>query len=181
MLITAQDMTPLDFHHFFLMFGCSLRLLVNLLFDLGGNLKQGNYQNYVETWQTDMRQAYDVASRSIQQLVARGKGYYVRKASAAVLLPGYCVPVGNLSGRESPGKLCSHLEEEIHVIQEHISIGPVYQVKPKHDRGKQRVLQWNLFLPCDVLPLSKQMRVSSKTNQLLSRALPQPENPGESS
>lgn len=72
MLITAQDMTPLDFHHFFLMFGCSLRLLVNLLFDLGGNLKQGNYQNYVETWQTDMRQAYDVASRSIQQLLARG-------------------------------------------------------------------------------------------------------------
>lgn len=162
-------MTPLDFHHFFLMFGCSLRLLVNLLFDLGGNLKQG------------MRQAYDVASRSIQQLLARGKGYYVRKASAAVLLPGYCVPVGNLSGRESPGKLCSHLEEEIHVIQEHISIGPVYQVKPKHDRGKQRVLQWNLFLPCDVLPLSKQMRVSSKTTQLLSMALPQPENPGESS
>lgn len=159
MLITAQDMTPLDFHHFFLMFGCSLQLLVNLLFDLGGNLKQGNYQNYVETWQTDMRQAYDVASRSIQQLLARGKGYYVRKASAAVLLPGYCVPVGNLSGRESPGKLCSHLEEEIHVIQEHISIGPVYQVKPKHDRGKQRVLQWNLFLPCDVLPLSKQSLV----------------------
>ena len=169
MLITAQDMTPLDFHHFFLMFGCSLRLLVNLLFDLGGNLKQG------------MRQAYDVASRSIQQLLARGKGYYVRKASAAVLLPGYCVPVGNLSGRESPGKLCSHLEEEIHVIQEHISIDPVYQVKPKHDRERQRVLQWNLFPPCDVLPLSKQMRVSSKTTQLLSRALPQPENPGESS
>ena len=162
-------MTPLDFHHFFLMFGCSLRLLVNLLFDLGGNLKQG------------MRQAYDVASRSIQQLLARGKGYYVRKASAAVLLPGYCVPVGNLSGRESPGKLCSHLEEEIHVIQEHISIDPVYQVKPKHDRERQRVLQWNLFPPCDVLPLSKQMRVSSKTTQLLSRALPQPENPGESS
>ena len=162
-------MTPLDFHHFFLMFGCSLRLLVNLLFDLGGNLKQG------------MRQAYDVASRSIQQLLARGKGYYVRKASAAVLLPGYCVPAGNLSGRESPGKLCSHLEEEIHVIQEHISIDPVYQVKPKHDRERQRVLQWNLFPPCDVLPLSKQMRVSSKTTQLLSRALPQPENPGESS
>ena len=92
-------------------------------------------------------------------MLARGKGYYVRKASAAVLLPGYCVPVGNLSGRESPGKLCSHLEEEIHVIQEHISIGPVYQVKPKHDRGKQRVLQWNLFLPCDVLPLSKQSLV----------------------
>ena len=128
-----------------------------------------------------MRQAYDVASRSIQQLLARGKGYHVRKASAAVLLPGYCVPVGNLSGRESPGKLCSHLEEEIHVIQEHISIDPVYQVKPKHDRERQRVLQWNLFPPCDVLPLSKQMRVSSKTTQLLSRALPQPENPGESS
>ena len=84
-----------------------------------------------------MRQAYDVASRSIQQLLARGKGYYVRKAFAAVLLPGYCVPVGNLSGRESPGKLCSHLEEEIHVIQEHISIGPVYQVSPNMTVGNR--------------------------------------------
>ena len=179
MLITAQDMTPLDFHHFFLMFGCSLRLLVNLLFDLGGNLKQGNYQNYVETWQTDMRQAYDVASRSIQQLLARGKGYYVRKASAAVLLPGYCVPVGNLSGRESPGKLCSHLEEEIHVIQEHISIGPVYQVSPNMTVGNRGYYNGTYFFL--VMFYHCLNKVSSKTTQLLSRALPQPENPGESS
>lgn len=36
---------------------------------------------------------------------------------------------------------------------------PSLSSKPKHDRGKQRVLQWNLFLPCDVLPLSKQSLV----------------------
>ena len=55
----------------------------------------------------------------------------------------------------------------------------VYQVKPKHGHGKQRILHRNLLLPCDALPLPRQMTVMSNTTQLLSRALPQPQNPGE--
>ena len=81
MLITAQDMKSLDFHHFLLIFCHTLWLPVNLLFNLGSNLQQGNYQNYVKTWQADIRQAHDVLYRSIQQLSARSKGYYDRKAS----------------------------------------------------------------------------------------------------
>ena len=81
MLITAKDMKSLDFHHFLLIFCHTLWLPVNLLFNLGSNLQQGNYQNYVKTWQADIRQAHDVLYRSNQQLSARSKGYYDRKAS----------------------------------------------------------------------------------------------------
>ena len=96
------------FSPFFQMFGHSPWLSVDLLFDLGSDPQQGKYQNYVKTWQVDMRQAYDVASSAMQQLSARSKEYYDRKASSAVLLPGNHVLVKNLSERGAPGKLLSH-------------------------------------------------------------------------
>lgn len=91
------------------MFGRSPLLPVNLLFDLSSD-QWRNYQNYVKTWQGDTRQAYDVESSNIQQLSARSKAYYDRKTSSAVLLPGDCILVRNLSERGEPGKLHSHWE-----------------------------------------------------------------------
>lgn len=84
------------------MFGHSPLLPVNLLFDLSSD-QWRNYQNYVTTWQGDTRQAYDVESSNIQQLSARSKAYYDRKTSSAVLLPGDCILVRNLSERGEPG------------------------------------------------------------------------------
>ena len=83
------------FSPFFLMFGHSPRLLVDLLFDLGNDFQQGDYQDYVKTWQADMRRAYDLASRNTQKSSARSKVYYDKKASTAVLLPGDRVLVRN--------------------------------------------------------------------------------------
>ncbi|KAL9956082.1 hypothetical protein ACROYT_G037505 [Oculina patagonica] len=169
------------FSPFYLMFGRSPRLPVDLLFDLGNDPRQADYQDYVKTWQADMRWAYDLASRKTQNSSARSKVYYDKKASAAVLLHGDCVLVRNLSERGGPGKLRSHWEQQIYVVEERISNSPVYRVKPEHGRGKQRVLHRNLLLPCDALPLPKPTRASSKTTQPRSRVLPQPEDTGESS
>ena len=169
------------FSPFYLMFGRSPRLPVDLLFDLDNDLQQGDFQDYVKTWQADMRRAYDLASRNTQKSSARSKVYYDKKASAAVLLPGDRVLVGNLSERGGPGKLRSHWEEQIYVVEERISDSPVYRVKPELGRGKQRVLHRNLLLPCDALPLPKPTRASSKTTQLRPRVPPQPEDIGESS
>lgn len=169
------------FSPFYLMFGRSPRLPVDLLFDLDNDLQQGDYQDYVKTWQADMRRAYDLASRNTQKSSARSKVYYDKKASAAVLLPGDRVLVRNLSERGGPGKLRSHWEEQIYVVEERISDSPVYRVKPELGRGKQRVLHRNLLLPCDALPLPKPTRASSKTTQLRPRVPPQPEDIGESS
>ncbi|KAL9983193.1 hypothetical protein ACROYT_G005330 [Oculina patagonica] len=135
------------FSPFYLMFGRSPRLPVDLLFDLGNDPQQGDYQDYVKTWQADMRWAYDIASTKTQNSSARSKVYYDKKASAAVLLSGDHVLVRNLSERGGPEKLRSHWEQQIYVVEERISDSPVYRVKPKHGRGKLRVLHCYLLLP----------------------------------
>lgn len=76
------------FSPFYLMFGRSPRLPIDLLFDLDSSPQQGDYQDYVRTWQAGMKQAYDIASRNTMKSSARSKAYYDKKASAAVLCPG---------------------------------------------------------------------------------------------
>ena len=105
------------------MFGRSPRLPTDLLFDLDNSSQQGDYQDYVKTWQAGMKQAYDIAPRNTTKSSARSEAYYDKKASAAVLRPGDRVPVRNLSERGGPGKLRLYWEEQIyiHVVDEHIS------------------------------------------------------------
>ena len=166
------------------MFGRSPRLPIDLLFDLDNSSQQGDYQDYVKTWQAGMKQAYDIASRNTAKSSARIKAYYDKKASAAILCPGDRVLVRNLSERRGPGKLRLYWEEQIytHVVDEHISDSPVYRVKPEHNRGKQRVLHCNLLLPCDALPFPNRPRNLPRSTQLRSQLAPQqPEDTGESS
>ena len=169
------------FSPFYLMFGRSPRLQIDLLFDLDNSPQQGDYQDYVRTWQAGMKQAYDIASRNATKSLARSKAYYDKKASAAVLRAGDRVLDRNLSERGGPGKLRSYWEEQIYIVDEHISDSPVYRVKPEHSRGKQRVLNRNLLLPCDALPLPNRPRNLPRSPQLRSHLTPQPENTGESS
>ena len=98
------------------------------MFNLDNSPQQGDYQHYVKTWQEGTKQAYDIASRNTMKSSARSKVYYDKKASAAVLLPGDCVLVRNLSERRGPGKLCSYWEEQIYIVDEHISDSPVFRV-----------------------------------------------------
>jgi len=127
------------------MFGRFPRLPIDLLFDLDNSPQQGDYQDYVRTWQAGIKQAYDIASRNATKSSARSKAYYDKKASAAVLRPGDCVLLRNLSERGGPGKLCSYWKEQKYIVDEHVYDSPVYRVKPKHSRGKQRVLHRNLL------------------------------------
>ncbi|PFX33474.1 Retrovirus-related Pol polyprotein from transposon 17.6 [Stylophora pistillata] len=152
-----------------------------LLNNLDNSLHHGDYPDYVKTWQASMKQAYDIASRNTTKSSTRSKAYYNKKASAAVLRPGDRVLVRNLSERRGPGKLRSYWEEQIYVVDEHISDSPVYKVKPEHTRGKQRVLHSNLLLPCDALPLSTRPRNLPRSTQLRSQSTPPSAETGESS
>lgn len=128
------------------MFGQSPRLPIVLPVDLDNGPQQGDYQDYVKTWQAGMKQAYDIAYRNTRKSSTRSKAYYDKKASNAEMLPDDRVLVRNLAEREGPGKLRSYREEQIYVVDEHIFDSPVYRVKLEHDRGKQGVLHRNLLL-----------------------------------
>ncbi|XP_073668068.1 uncharacterized protein [Paramisgurnus dabryanus] len=148
------------FSPFYLLYGRSPRLPVDLLFNLQPTEGNESHAEYVEKWQGRMRQAYEIASRTAGKESSRSKQGYDRKIHGVGLQPGGRVLVRNLSQRGGPGKLRSYWENRVYVIVKRRSNdSPVYEVIPEKG-GKMRVLHRNLLLPCDSLPLE-----SSEANQ----------------
>ena len=138
---------------YYLLFGRTPRLPIDLVFNLK-DCAQGDYNTYVQNWQHDMKEAYQIAQQNATKTTERGKEYYNRRVSGGVLQPGDWVLVRNLTERGGPGKLRSHWEHVIHVVVERMGVeSPVYKVKPESGGGRTRVLHRNLLLPCDVLEL----------------------------
>ena len=138
---------------YYLLFGRTPRLPIDLVFNLK-DCAQEDYNTYVQNWQHDMKEAYQIAQQNATKTTERGKEYYNRRVSGGVLQPGDRVLVRNLTERGGPGKLRSHWEHVIHVVVERMGVeSPVYKVKPESGGGRTRVLHRNLLLPCDVLEL----------------------------
>lgn len=157
------------FSPYYLLYGRSPRLPVDLLFNLQPSETSESYAEYVRNWQTRMQQAYQIASKTAAREASRGKRGYDKRAYGAELQPGGRVLVRNLSERGGPGKLRSYWENKIHVVvSRRSSDSPVYEVVPEGG-GKSRVLHRNLLLPCDSLPLdelegnAKQEKVGRQT------------------
>ncbi len=143
------------FSPYYLLYGRSPRLPVDLLFNLQPREAKERYTEYVQNWRNRMRQAYEIASKTAAREAQRGKKDYDRRVHGADLQPGGRVLVRNLSERGGPGKLRSYWESKVHVVVKRRSNdSPVYEVAPEGG-GKSRVLHRNLLLPCDSLPLGK--------------------------
>ena len=140
---------------FYLLFGRSPRLPIDVAFGLQ-NAEDGVAANtpedYAQKWQERMRQAYDIASRHIEQAAAQRKRRYDTRATSAPLHPGDRVLVKNVVPPGGPGKLQSYWQETVHrvISQKNDSI-PVYEVEPENGKGRVKILHRNLLLPCDCL------------------------------
>ena len=139
------------FSQFYLLFGRSPRLPVDLMFGLSREDTRMTHAEYTEKWKVAMQDAYDLASRisPSQQMMERRQ--YDPKVWFSSLQPGDQVLVCNLSERGGPGKLRSHWEQEVLIIMEKRGDLAVYEVTPEGRRGKSRMLHRNLLLPCDFL------------------------------
>lgn len=143
------------FSPFYLLFGRSPRLPIDLLFDLRPEGEQGTYQDYVDKWRDRMTEAYQIASKSANEEAARGKGYYDRKIYGADLQPGGRVLIRNLTEKGGPGKIRSYWEDKVYVIAgRKCKDSPVFEVRPEDGKGRTRILHRNLLLPCDFLPIN---------------------------
>lgn len=141
------------FSPYYLLYGRSPRLPIDLLFNLQPREAKETYNEYVQNWQKRMRQAYEIASKTAAREALRGKTGYDKRVHGTDLQPGGRVLVRNLSERGGPGKLRSYWESKVHVVLKRRSNdSPVYEVAPEAG-GKSRVLHRNLLLPCDSLPL----------------------------
>ena len=141
------------FSPYYLLFGRTPRLPVDILFNLPSQEQQVSYGEYVARWQAQMKEAYEIASATAQKEALRGKRHYDQKTYGAQLHPGSRVLLRNLTERGGPGKLRSHWEDAVYVVVSQKSPDiPVFEIKPERG-GRSRTVHRNLLLPCDSLPV----------------------------
>ena len=75
------------FSPFFLLFGRSPRLPVDVIFGIEPNASL-NYPTYVKEWQSAMKEAYALASKRSESSGQKGKKQYDTKVNSSVLQPG---------------------------------------------------------------------------------------------
>ncbi|KAI3369564.1 hypothetical protein L3Q82_024377 [Scortum barcoo] len=146
---------------FYLLFGRSPRLPVDMVFGLCTESDSCNQRDYVEKWKQGMEEAYAIANKHAQQAAERSKKHYDTKVRSSVLQPGDRVLIKNLTPRGGPGKLSDYWEDAVHtVVKQMGSDLLVYEVRPERGKGRSRVLHRNLLMPCDHLPFEKQPEVA---------------------
>ena len=148
---TRNDVT--GFSPFYLLFGRSPRLPVDLMFGLSRDEACVTHRGYAEKWQIAMKEAYSLAAKNNLQSTVAGKKQYDKKVRFSSLQPGDRVLVRNLSERGGSSKLRSYWEQQIHVVVGQRGNLPVYEDRPEGQTGKPRVLHGNLLLPCTFLPV----------------------------
>ena len=137
---------------FYLMFGRSPRLPIDLAFNLQKTNDPTDYPQYVAKWKTAMQETYTKASAAANKNAAGGKKHYDKKIRSSLLQPGDRVLVRNLSQRGGPGKLRAYWEERVHVVKSRKGPdSPVYEVQSESKASKPHTLHRNLLLPCDHL------------------------------
>ena len=115
---------------FFLLFGRSLRLSIDLTFGTYPSSTPSKYRDFVKNWKTAMQEAYASANERSVRSLAKGSDYHDRKATFTGLKPGDRVLVRNLTPRGGPGKLRSFWEDKMYiVIGRKGDNSPVYDVQ----------------------------------------------------
>ena len=172
----ATGLTP-----FFIMFGRTPRLPVDLIFGLGQEHdQQKGMTAYVEDCTQVLKEAYQKASIAADKEAKHNKQQYDKKVRVTGLRPGDRVLVRNMSQRGGPGKLRSYWEDTVHVVVRRIDeSAPVYEITPEGDkRGKKRIIHRNLLLPCDQFPVKhgqspiKRIRRNAKRQDEQTGSLP---------
>ncbi len=147
------------FSPFFLLYGCSPRLPIDMLFNLPTEAGSCSQHEYVEKWKQGMQEAYAIARENAQKSAQRNKRIYDSKVRSSVLYPGDRVLIRNQTSRDGPGKLRNHWEDTIHTVVRQVGEDvPIYELRPEQGKGKSRILHRNLLLPCDHLPLEIKVR-----------------------
>uniref|UniRef100_A0A1A8SA02 Gypsy retrotransposon integrase-like protein 1 n=1 Tax=Nothobranchius rachovii TaxID=451742 RepID=A0A1A8SA02_9TELE len=171
---------------YYLIFGRSPRLPIDLLFDLKRDEAHVDYDDYVSCWKKRMQEAYTVASQTATKEAARGKVYYDKKVKGRDLQPGDRVLLRNLTPRGGPAKIQSFWENQVYKVRDRkADDSPVYVISPENGQGRDKVVHRNLLLPCDFLPLEKPstqtgqpQKDSSTVTRKKSRPLHRQQQPG---
>ncbi|KAI3362754.1 hypothetical protein L3Q82_001648 [Scortum barcoo] len=131
-LIYAYNCTRSEvtgFSPFYLLYGRSPRLPVDMLFNLTSEQGDSNHHNYMEKWKQGMEEAYEITRENAHKAATRSKRHYDSKVKSSVLHPGDRVLIRNMTPRGGPGKLRNHWEDVVHTVVRQVSKDiPVYEL-----------------------------------------------------
>lgn len=82
---------------FYLLFGRSPRLPIDIVFDVTAESRAKSHAEYVSKWKTAMQEAYSLASKLATASASRGKKNYDKRLRFSALQAGDCVLVHNLN------------------------------------------------------------------------------------
>ena len=157
-LIHAYNCTRHDatgFSPFFLLFGRSPRLPIDLVFGLKKVSSKSDYNAYVANWKRAMSEAYKIANAKNYTTAMQGKVQYDKRAKSCTLSEGDRVLVRNFE-KGGPGKIRSYWQDRVYTVVKRMSKeSPVYIVQPEDGHGHQRTLHRSLLYPCNDLPVSE--------------------------
>ncbi|XP_071823862.1 uncharacterized protein [Apostichopus japonicus] len=108
------------FSPFFLMFGRSPRLPVDILFNLESENEDIDHRTFADKWRCQMQEAYSIANRHTDKASAAAKERYDRKTHYTQLSPGR-VLVKNLVRQAGPDKLRSYWEDTVYRVVKQIN------------------------------------------------------------
>ena len=132
---TRRDAT--GYFPFFLLFGRSPRLPIDLVFNLNMKPESTDHLRYVA--KTAMQETYTKASTKANINKQCGKKHYDSKVRSSVSEPGDRVLVRNLPQRGGPGKSRFFWEEVYLAVSRKAPHSPVYEVQHK---SKSRTLHY---------------------------------------
>ena len=87
---------------YYLLFGRTSRLPINLVFNLNQDGAKEEYNTYVQNWQQGTKLAYQMAQQNAKKTAECARE---KRVSGGVLQPGNRVLLKNLTERGGPGKL----------------------------------------------------------------------------
>ena len=146
---TKQEST--GFAPFYLMFGRSPRLPIDILFNIDKK-EISDRQVYVKKWIDGMKEAYRLANLNSNEASRLAKKRYDQGLMSTTLQVGDRILVKNVTERGGPGKIRSYWEDKVYkVIRRLNSESPVYEVAPENGSGKSKTLHRNLLCPCDYI------------------------------
>ena len=113
-----------------------------------------SHREFVEDWQSSMKEAYEIANERIVKTAEYNKQYYDknRKVREVEIGVGDKVLVKNMREKGGTGKMRSHWERNLFQVVEKRDDFPVYKVKNVNKGKDICVLHRNMLMKVEELP-----------------------------
>lgn len=102
--------------------------------DVVFGIESNGHNSSIQDWVDGLKAAYEITQRKSRKAAEKGRRNFAKKGTPSTLHTE-----GDLLEKGGPGKLRSHLEQQIYVVTRKLPEGsPIYEVRPENGKGRAR-------------------------------------------